>query len=337
MSTPSSVAGAGEHAIIELIRRRIPPAPPWMVVGIGDDAAVVEPARNTLDVLSADTLVEGVHFSRVFSGPAAIGHRALAVALSDLAAMGAEPRVALLSLALPAEFPLGDVEGLLDGLLALAARHRTHLAGGNVTRTPGPLVIDVTVVGSVRRRRVLTRAGAKPGDELWLSGTVGAAAAGLGALGAGATTPGAGPLASAIASYLTPEPRLRLGLHLGRNRAATACIDLSDGLSDGLQQIAMASGVGVIVDAAALPIPDAVRAWFAGRGEDPVRSALAGGDDYELLFTVSRRRRSRFEAVRRLAQDLPLTRIGRITDDRRLVLVGPDGTGPLPGGYEHFR
>lgn len=337
MSTPSSVAGAGEHAIIEMIRRRIPPAPPWIAVGIGDDAAVVEPARNTLDVFSADTLVEGVHFTRAFSAPAAIGHRALAVALSDLAAMGAAPRVALLSLALPADYPLDDVEGLLDGLLALAARHRAYLVGGNVTRTTGPLVIDVTVVGSVRRRRVLTRAGARPGDDVWVSGGVGAAAAGLGALGAGVPASDAGPLASAIAAYLTPEPRLRLGMLLGRNRAATSCIDLSDGLSDGLQQIAMASGVGITVDAAALPVPDAARAWFAARGEDPARSALTGGDDYELLFTVSRRRRSRFEAVRRLTHDLPLTRIGQVTGDRRLMLVGPDGPVPLPGGYEHFR
>lgn len=337
MSTPNSVARAGEHAIIELIRRRVPPAPPWVTIGIGDDAAVVEPARNTLDVLSADTLIDGVHFSRAFFSPAAIGHRALAVGLSDLAAMGAEPRVALLSLALPADLPLADLEGLLDGLLALAARHGTHLAGGNVTRTPGPLVVDVTVVGSVRRRRVLMRAGARAGDDLWVSGAIGAAAAGLAALEAGGPTAVADALAPCVAAYLTPEPRLRLGLLLGRNRAATACIDLSDGLADGLRQLAAASNVGVIVDASAIPVPAAAREWFAARGQDPVASALTGGDDYELLFTVSRRRRSRFEAVQRLVRDLPLARIGRVTGDGHLVLVRPEGPEPIPGGYEHFR
>ena len=228
MSTPSDVGGAGEHALVDLIRRRIPPAPPWVVVGVGDDAPVVEPARNALDVYTTDALVDGVHFARAFTPPSAIGHRALAVNLSDLAAMGAAPRAALLSLALPPDFPYADVEALLDGLLALAGRHHVSLVGGNVTRTPGPLMVDVTAIGSVHRRRVLTRAGARPGDEVWVSGAVGAAAAGLAALAAG---PGKDPppgFEACTAAYLRPEPRVRLGTLLGRNRAATACIDLRD-------------------------------------------------------------------------------------------------------------
>ena len=130
---------------------RLPPAG-WLV-GIGDDAAVVEPERNRLEVLSVDALVEGVHFDRAFTPPDAIGHRALAVNLSDLAAMGAAPRLALLSLALPPTLPLADFDAIVGGLAALAARIAMHVAGGNLTRSPGPLVIDVTVVGTVKRRR----------------------------------------------------------------------------------------------------------------------------------------------------------------------------------------
>ena len=150
-----------------------------MIVGIGDDAAVVEPERNRLEVLSVDALVEGIHFDRAFTPPDAIGHRALAVNLSDLAAMGADARLALLSLGLPETFPVADFDALIDGLAALAARHRLHVAGGNLTRSPGPLIVDVTVVGTVKRRRALLRGGARAGDELYVSGTIGAAAAGL--------------------------------------------------------------------------------------------------------------------------------------------------------------
>ena len=151
----------------------------WLLVGIGDDAAVVEPERNRVEVLTVDALVEGIHFDRAFVPPDAIGHRALAVNLSDLAAMGAAPRLALLSLALPPHLPLDDFDGLIAGLTRLAARHRLHVVGGNLTKSPGPLMIDVTVAGTVKRRQAMTRAGARPGDDIYVSGTLGAAAAGL--------------------------------------------------------------------------------------------------------------------------------------------------------------
>ncbi len=140
------------------------------MVGPGDDAAVIEPERGALEVLTTDAQVEGVHFDLRFVPPDAIGHRALAVNLSDLAAMGASPRVALLSLMLPDALEVATIDGLLDGLLGLAARQRIALVGGNITRSPGPLIVDVTVTGSVRPRRVLTRAGASPGDELYVTG-----------------------------------------------------------------------------------------------------------------------------------------------------------------------
>src|SRR5947208_15339677 len=147
-----TVSDLSEAELIERIRSRLPPAPAWMLVGIGDDAAVIEPERNRVEVLSVDALVEGVHFDRAFVPPDAIGHRALAINLSDLAAMGASPRLALLSFALPPQLPIEDFEGIIAGLVRLAARHRIHVAGGNLTRSPGPLMIDITVIGSVKRR-----------------------------------------------------------------------------------------------------------------------------------------------------------------------------------------
>ena len=336
MSTPSSVADAGEHTLIELIRRRVPPYPSWVSIGIGDDAAVVEPERNLLEVLTTDALIDGVHFDRRFTPPAAIGHRALAANLSDLAAMGAHPRVALLSLMLPPELLVDDLTAMVDGLLSLAARHKVALVGGNITRTTGPLTVDLTVTGSVHRRRVLTRAGARPGDEVWVSGGIGAAAAGLLALKAGRVSGGTDG-ASCETAWLYPEPRLRLGALLGRNRAATTCVDLSDGLADGLQQLAAASQVGMVVDGGALPVPAAARAWFETCGLDPVDAALRGGDDYELLFTVNPKRRSRMRTVRQGLGELPLTKIGLVTAAPAVVLNTPAGTVPVPAGYEHFR
>src|SRR5687767_6414398 len=139
-----TVADVGERALIERIRLRIPPSPPFVVVGIGDDAAVVEPGRNLLEVLTTDCQVEGVHFDQTFVGADDIGHKALAVNLSDLAAMGAAPRVALLSLVLPPAMPVASVDAIINGLTALAARARISIVGGNIARSPGPLIIDVT-------------------------------------------------------------------------------------------------------------------------------------------------------------------------------------------------
>src|SRR6267143_6940598 len=150
-----TISDCSERELIARIQARLPPPPAWLLVGIGDDAAVVEPERNRAEVLTVDALVEGIHFDRAFVPPDAIGHRALAVNLSDLAAMGAAPRLALLSMALPAALPLADFDAIAGGFAALAARHDVHVAGGNLTRSPGPLMIDVTVIGTVKRRQAL--------------------------------------------------------------------------------------------------------------------------------------------------------------------------------------
>jgi thiamine-monophosphate kinase len=337
-----TVSEIGEHALIARITGRLA-MPPWVIVGPGDDAAVIEPTRGALDVLTTDAQVEGVHFDRRFVPPDAIGYRALAVNLSDLAAMGAQPRAALLSLVLPGDLEISVVDGVLEGLLALAAHHRVALIGGNVTRSPGSLMIDVTAIGSVRPRRVLTRAGARPGDDVYVTGTIGGAMVGLRRLqelceaslsGTPRGLEGSAPLEG---RYLRPEPRVRVGLLLGRNRAASACVDLSDGLADGIRQIAAASEVGMAIDGQAIPLADGVREYHRAQDHDPVGAALAGGDDYELLFTARPTLRGRLRAVKQQAGDLPITKIGVVTKAHALVLRTESGDGELPAGFEHFR
>ena len=330
----------GERGLIAHIRRRLPPPPPALVVGIGDDAAVAVAERGALQVLTTDALVEGVHFERRFSTPADIGYKALAVNISDIAAMGAAPRLALLSLILPPALPLADIDGLLDGLLDLAEKTGVTLAGGNITRSPGPLVVDVTVVGSVRPRRILTRSGGRPGEGLFVSGTIGAAAAGLGWLKEhgvlGSELPEDPALSECVARHRRPEPRARLGALLGRTRAASACMDLSDGLADAIRQVAESSGVGARVAASALPIHAGAASWFHVHGVDAVQASLSGGDDYELLFALSSRGRGRLRLVEQQARGVRLTCIGELTKDRGLV-VERDGAGePMPAGFVHF-
>ena len=330
----TTVADFTERELVARISSHLPPPPKWMPVPIGDDAAVVEPERNRLEVLSVDTLVEGIHFDRAFTPPRAIGHRALAVNLSDLAAMGAAPRLCLLSLVLPSGLPIDDFDAMIGGLVALANRHRIHVAGGNLTRSPGALMIDITVSGTAKRRQLLTRSGARPGDELYVTGQVGSASAGLGMLKAD-------PRAdyehnSCVTRYLFPEARIRTGLLVARNRAATAGVDLSDGLADAVHQIAQASRVGALVDADAIPLDPTARQWFSHRGDDPVASALTGGDDYELLFAVRPPLVRRLTAARRNG-DVPLTRIGICTENPAVLLNCGSVHRELPAGFHHFR
>jgi thiamine-monophosphate kinase len=294
---------------------------------------VIEPERGTFDVLTTDAVVDGVHFDRTFVPLAAAGHRALAVNLSDLAAMGAQPRAALLSLVLPDSLDVAGVDALLDGLLGLAAIHRVSVVGGNVTRSPGPLVIDVTAIGSVRPRRVLTRGGARPGDHVWVTGSLGASAVGLMQLRA---EEGAPPNAC-VERYLRPMPRVRAGMLLGRNRAASSCMDLSDGLGDAVRQVSEASGVGMTIDAAALPLADGVRDWHARHGGDAIATATGASDDYELLFTVRPAQRGRLRAVRTQLGRLPLTKIGVVTKGHDVLLADASGTRELPHGFDHFQ
>jgi thiamine-monophosphate kinase len=340
-----TVSELGERAVLARIQARLGTTGrrvASLVIGIGDDAAVVTPTRNALTVLTTDAQVEGVHFERRFSAPEDIGYRALAVNLSDLAAMGATPRWALLSLAMPDDLPVSDVEALVGGMADLGRHVGCEVIGGNLTRSPGPLVVDVTAIGDVRPRRLLTRSGGRPGDSLWVSGRIGAAAAGLEMLrGLAARAVSAESAEHAenncIRRYLRPEPRVRLGLAISQAKAARAAMDLSDGLADAAHQLAHASGCGVEIEADALPIDPAARAWWEAAGDDPVLKAMSGGDDYELLFAVPRMWGGRLRHARSRVAEPALTRIGVLTKDPGVRVLTRSGTREqLPGGFEHW-
>ena len=333
---PPLLATIGERGLIQRIRDRFPAPAGALQIGIGDDAAVAAGVRGEFDVLTTDALVEGVHFDLRFSSFADVGYKALAVNVSDIAAMGATPRLALLSLILPDRLTIADVDSLLDGFSRMADEAGVVLAGGNITRTPGPLTVDVTAVGHVRHRRVLTRGGGKIGALLYVTGAVGAAAAGLGMLRASDRAPEDADAAALIERHRRPVPRLRVGALLGRTRSATACMDLSDGLADAVSQLAQASGTGAVIDAEALPVPAAARRWFESQGHDPIRAALTGGDDYELLFSVSPRAGGRLRTVIRQARGLPVTRIGELTASPAILVKRDAATEPMPAGFTHF-
>lgn len=345
-STASSAWDLGERGLIERIRTRFPTPSESLTIGIGDDAAIMAPARGALEVATTDALVEGVHFDLAYSSFADVGFKALAVNVSDVAAMGGTPRFALLSLILPERISAADVDALLDGFHEMASEARVALAGGNLARSPstasgpGPLIVDVTVFGSVKPRRVLTRSGGHPGDALYLSGTIGGASAGLEWLRAqprsGKTQPNDADLEECVARHRRPPPRLRLGAIAGRTRAATACMDLSDGLADAVTQIARQSGTGATIEASVLPIHAGAARWFSVHGGDPVMAALRGGDDYELLFAVPQRHRGRFRALIQQARGVPLTRIGELTRDPAIVMTRNGRPEPLPSGFVHF-
>jgi len=332
-----AIANLGERALIDRLRNRVGPIASPVVIGIGDDAAVIEPERGALDVVTTDSLVEGVHFRRDWTSAAAIGHKALAVSLSDLAAMGATPRASLLSLALPPQFEVDDFDALVDAFVRLAQTSGATLVGGNLTRSPGPVIVDVTAMGAVARRRLLRRDTARAGDALYVTGHIGAAAAGLLMLEAGvdrATLDRAG--AECLERYERPDPRTRCGRIVGRTRAASACIDLSDGLADAVRRLAEGCGAGAVIEAEAVPVHAGLQAWAAARGLDATTTAISGGEDYELAFAVSPRRRNRFLGATRRCKDLPVTCIGRLVPEPGVWLTRNGTHESVDTGYSHF-
>ena len=326
-----------EFDLIERIRVRAM-AREGVLLGIGDDAAVLHvPAGHEL-VVTADTLNAGVHFP-LDAAPADIGWKALAVNLSDLASMGARPAWCTLSLSLPADDPAW-LDGFLDGFLELADAHAVALVGGDTTR--GPLSIAVTAMGWVEAGAALRRDGARIGDEVWVTGTLGDAAAAL-VLGGhvllpldGAAMPvvEAGNAAVLRARLARPTPRVVVGRALVG--LAHACVDVSDGLLADLGHICRRSGVGAEIEIAQLPASPALRAAFA---EDELRAALqaAGGDDYELCFTVAPSRAAPLRAA--LAQSgTAATRIGHIVAGAGVRALRADGSAWLAPrqGHVHF-
>ncbi|MEF3083793.1 thiamine-phosphate kinase [Luteimonas sp. SMYT11W] len=318
---------AGEFDLIDRIRARVV-ARDDVVLGIGDDAALLQPPAGMQLVVAMDTLNTGIHFPHD-TAPADIGWKALAVNLSDLAAMGATPAWCTLSLSLP-EPDAAWVDAFLDGFDALARQHAVALVGGDTTR--GPLSVCVTVFGFVSPGRALRRDATSVGDEIWVSGTPGDAAEALAQWSAGGARD---PALRALRARLDrPTPRVALGLRLPG--LAHATIDISDGLLADLAHVCRASGVRAELDIDAVPVSDALRA--AGLEPDTRRTLQAsGGDDYELCFTAPVGARDAIVAAA-LEADVSVTRIGRIVKGQGVVATTADGElwAPVRAGWDHF-
>jgi len=314
---------AGEFELISRIRARCASRPD-VLLGIGDDAALLRVPADMQLVVAMDTLNAGVHFPGA-TPAAGIGWKALAVNLSDLAAMGAQPAWCTLSLSLPEADPAW-VDAFLDGFLELAGAHDVALVGGDTTR--GPLSICVTAHGLVEADRALRRSRARVGDDVWVSGTLGDAAGALAGLQAGSATD-----AALRARLDRPTPRIALGRAL--RGIATSCIDVSDGLLADLGHACFASGVGARVELAALPASTALRSGFDLQARRVLQAT--GGDDYELCFTAPERMRPEVERASR-ESGTDVARIGRIVAGGGVVAFDADGQAWAPPrpGYVHF-
>ena len=328
-----------EKKLIEGIRRQAGGRPGGrtfagrsVATGIGDDCAVLRVPRGHEMLVTTDFSIEGVHFRRDWHGPELVGRRCLTRGLSDIAAMGGEPRAAFLSLAVPGDLAQGWVDRFVKGLLALVAEFEVVLAGGDTAQSPGGIVADIIVVGSVPRGKAVLRSGARAGEFIYVTGELGGAAAELktvlssqfSVLSHGAE--GMRALRTHRPLDVVPVPRVAVGRWLRRLGLASAMIDLSDGLSTDLEHVCEESRVGAEIRAEAIP--------RAGLGEGKLVElgfALHGGDDYELLFTSAEKIPARVAGVR-------VTRIGRVTKSRGMRIVGLDGKSRMlrAEGWEHF-
>jgi thiamine-monophosphate kinase len=312
----------GELGLLARLLPSLPRAGRDVRLGPGDDCAVVAAGRQRL-LLTVDALVEGVHFRRTWLTPAQLGRRAFAVNASDLAAMGGAPRWCVVHVGAPARTPAADVAAISRALAAAARRAGATLVGGNLSRA-GELSVTVTLVGDAPPRP-LTRAGATPGDLLYVTGSLGAAALGVRLL-----QRQAGAVGAAVQRWRQPIPRLTAGAVLAGRRLASAMIDVSDGLLQDLGHLCAASRVGARIEIARLPCSAAVRRADVGL-------ALRGGEDYELLFAVPPRRQA---ALARAASSLgcPITRIGECTRGGGVWVVDATGRAARTGtgGFDHF-
>jgi thiamine-monophosphate kinase len=330
-----------EFDFINALRERV--STQSTVTGIGDDAAVFRSNANKETVVSTDLLVEDIDFRRTTTPPYLLGHKALAVSLSDLAAMGSRPLWCLISIGVPEDVWQTDfVDRLYDGWLDLANRYGVQLIGGDTSRAHEHIVIDSIAIGECTAGMAVKRSGAQPGDQIFVTGSLGAAAAGLRLIERGAhlaeqnlADEDSQKLDHVLLRQLRPEPRVGWGMVLGEERLATAMIDLSDGLSSDINHLCEASSVGALIDAALLPIDERVVELCGRRALDPLQLALHGGEDYELLFTVKPEHAARLP---RRVDGVEIKRIGEVTSasDGVKISEGSRTWELRPGGWKHF-
>lgn len=326
----------GEDALIIALAQQLP-AVRQTHLSIGDDAAAIPMPGGDLLLVTTDLLMEDVHFRATWGTPADLGWKALAQNLSDIAAMGGVPTHAVIALGYSERWAPEMAVALYQGIGALAAQAGVDVVGGDTIKSSGPVTLGITVLGRSEPNALVTRAGAQPGDAIYVTGTLGAAALGVRLLDAPVVAPSA--LAPLIAAQLRPTPRLAAGRALGLSGCVSAMMDLSDGVATDLHRLCRASRTGALVNLDTLPVHPAAQAgcdWLATHTDlscDPLLLALTGGEDFELLITAAPDREA---AVRAAIAPLALTRIGTILPDPELWLLHDNQREPLPWGFTHF-
>ena len=324
----------GEFGLLRRVREWMTASDPSLIQGMGDDVAVFETKGKAL-LATTDILIEDVHFERAWIDPYHLGKKALAVNLSDIAAMGGIPKYFLLSLGLPKDLSLSFISRFYRGLKEMARPFRVDLIGGDTSLSPR-IIVNICLLGEGDKGTLVYRKGARIGDDLYVTGTLGSSALGLKILQrnrTGARPPGL------IEKHLSPRPRIELGQAIGRERLATAMIDVSDGLLIDTSHLLEESGKGARIWEDRIPLSRLYRKHVSSYARNPYLFALSGGEDYELLFTAAPGLR---EAVARLARirKVPITRIGEILSSRKgFRIIRKDGTEYFPShpGFDHFK
>jgi len=332
------IGDLGEFGWIRRIERAIGRTGEGVLCGIGDDAALLDVGGDTALVATCDCQIEGVHFRPAWIEPEQLGRRAAAVNLSDLAAMGAVPRWALASLAAPPEAEVERLDRIFEGLASELAREGAALVGGNTARSRDGLIVDLFLLGVVERDRALTRGGAQQGDAVCVTGELGGSGAGLLLLESPESGCDPDARVRAITRHLAPRARIAEGRSLAGSGLVHACIDVSDGLLADAGHLAERSGVSIRIAAEQVPVAAEAAAVARATGRDPLELALAGGEDFELLFTVGESDVDRIIQLLREAHGAAVHRIGTVASGEPGVLVERDGERiDVEGrGFDHF-
>lgn len=333
----AKVSEIGEFGLIERIRSRRAAYDEDVIVGIGDDCAVLR-RGSVLEVLTTDCLLEGSHYEKTWLDATDIGWKALAVNVSDVAAVGGIPKHALVTLFLPEDFTTKAIDEIYEGLEACGEMAGVSVVGGDIVKTPGTFAISITLSGICERDEVILRSGARKDDLIVVTGALGEAAVGLKILRDGTAWPEGSSLGACVSRFRRPVPRLAESRAILEHLQPSSMIDISDGLLSDLWHIMESSKVGSVLEAGQIPVGPGVVDFFEGNEEEALSQALAGGEDYELLFTVNSRHESTLSEVSE-SLGIGLTPIGRITaKGAGVMLAGRDGERELDrAGFDHFK
>ena len=338
------LSDSSEFQLIQAIRRQSTgPTHASLLKGIGDDAAIIEPLQNEHLLVSTDLLIEGIHFDLKLTSFHNVGYRATLANLSDMAAMGGIPRYVLTSVAIPPHYSLKDIRAMYRGLLSCCRQFNLQLIGGDTSASLMGMFLGITILGTVEKSRGLPRCGARIGDQIFTTGTLGDSWAGLKLLQPTGTKTKPRPEKRIsqflINRHLRPTPRIDIGRWLSTHRLATAAIDLSDGLSGDLAHLCRESGVGAMIDATKIPISPQCRSFAQNRNLDPISIALEGGEDYELLFTVPEGHQNEMQRIED-HHGVRITFIGTIQPRKsgmRIKLANGSIRKIIVSSYDHFR